>query len=215
MLNSNANGFQFEKNQVVSLRQHVYQEIRNAIIRGQLKPGTRLLEVELSNQMGVSRGPIREAIRSLEQEGLVITHPNRETVVSEIFEEEMLRIVIPCRRHFELYAVLEASKSFGEEDYDKLDKIVQQMQEASESDDIDKITELDIMFHNFIVERVLSPGMHRTWTSIAGKIQARILILGYQKESLQTAVEEHRELIALMRKGDARQLELHLNNHIV
>ncbi|MBO9607060.1 MAG: GntR family transcriptional regulator [Paenibacillaceae bacterium] len=215
MLGSKTMGFQFEKNQVVSLRQHVYQEIRNAIIKGQLEPGTRLREVEISNQMGVSRGPVREAIRSLEQEGLVITHPNRETVVGEMFEDEIWQIVVPCRRNFELYAFVRALETFTDEEYSHLEKIVAQMQEASELDDIDAITELDVMFHNYIVERTVSPGMYRVWTSIAGKIHAHILILGYKKDSLQAAVEEHRELLSLMRKGNRQELEQHLHNHIV
>lgn len=207
--------FHFKKNKHLSLREHVYQEIRDAIIRGHLEPGSRLRETEIANQMGVSRGPIREAIRILEQEGLVITHPHRETVVVDILENEIKNILVPTRRHFELYSIQLISNVFNEEDYNHLARIVQEMQEAADQDDLDQLSELDVRFHNYIVERCLSPGMYRIWNSIAGKLQSRILILGYKHETLQMVVDEHRELFELIQQGDLNRIEEHLNKHIV
>lgn len=102
--------FQFKKNDTVSLRQFVYQEIREAIIKGHLEPGARLREVEISKQMNVSRGPIREAIRILEQEGLVISHPYRETVVADLPKRKSFicsclpGAILNCLRHRRLSA---------------------------------------------------------------------------------------------------------------
>jgi DNA-binding GntR family transcriptional regulator len=215
MVSQTSKKFQFGKNNPVSLRHHAYLEIRSAIIRGQLEPGTRLLEVELSEQMGISRGPIREAIRLLEQEGLVNTYPNRGSVVGEMHEDEMKDIIVPSRRNFELFAVLKASETFTEDDFTEFEQLIENMQEASDQDNLDLITELDVQFHSKLVERTVSPEIYRIWTSIAGKIHARILIQGYKKSTLNTAVEEHRELLSLIRKGDRKQLEKHLQHHII
>jgi DNA-binding GntR family transcriptional regulator len=206
--------FQFRKNDTISIRQFVYQEIRDAIIKGHLGPGTKLREAELAKQMNVSRGPIREAIRILEQEGLVISHPYRETVVVDILEEEATYLMVPIRLNFELYAAQKASQVLTEEDFAYLNDLVEQMEAASEQDDLDKISELDLAFHNRIVERCVSPSMFRIWDSISSKLYARLLIQGNRHSSLKSVVEEHRELLNLIKSGDKARIEQHLLKHI-
>ncbi|AHV98937.1 GntR family transcriptional regulator [Paenibacillus sabinae] len=206
--------FQFKKNDTVSLRQFVYQEIREAIIKGHLEPGARIREMEISKQMNVSRGPIREAIRILEQEGLVISHPYRETVVVDLSEEEVIHLLVPTRRNFELFAAQKAASVLTADDFAYLDNIILNMQEASDQDDLDRLSNLDLKFHERIVEQCVSPAMFRIWNSISGKLHARFLIQGYSHSSLQTVVEEHREMLQLIRSGDKERIEQHLQTHI-
>lgn len=213
-MKKDTNAFQFKKTDNISLRQYVYQEIRDAIIKGHLEPGSRIREVEISNQMGVSRGPVREAIRILEQEGFVISHPYRETVVVDISEEESLNLLVPLRRHFETYAASKASKLLTEDDFAHLDNIVQQMEEASRQNEVERISELDVAFHQFIVERCVSPAMLRIWSSISGQLHARFLIQGYQLPSLASVVEDHRELLSRIREGNLDKIEKYLHAHI-
>ena len=74
--------FQVEMNEYLPLRDVVFQTLRNAILKGELKPGERLMEIQLAQKLGVSRTPVREALRKLELEGLVIMIPRRGAIVA-------------------------------------------------------------------------------------------------------------------------------------
>ena len=91
------NPFQVDMNEFLPLRDVVFNTLRKAILTGQLKPGERLMEVHLADKLGVSRTPIREAIRKLELEGLVIMIPRRGAEVARITEKS-LRDVLEVRR---------------------------------------------------------------------------------------------------------------------
>jgi DNA-binding GntR family transcriptional regulator len=80
--------FRFEEQKATSLRHKITDDIRRAILQRKLNPGDRLREAEISKQMGVSRGPVREAIRMLEQEGLLVSLPYKGSTVTEISCEE-------------------------------------------------------------------------------------------------------------------------------
>ncbi len=80
--------FKVNMNEYLPLRDVVFNTLRQAILRGELKPGERLMEIHLANKLGVSRTPIREAIRKLELEGLVLMIPRKGAEVAEITEEE-------------------------------------------------------------------------------------------------------------------------------
>ena len=96
--------FQIDMNDFLPLRDVVFNTLRKAILTGQLKPGERLMEVHLANQLGVSRTPIREAIRKLELEGLVIMVPRRGAEVARITEKS-LRDVLEVRRALDALSV--------------------------------------------------------------------------------------------------------------
>lgn len=94
------------------LRDVVFHTLRRAILKGELKPGERLMEVQLANRLGVSRTPVREAIRKLELEGLVTMIPRRGAEVAEITEKNM-RDVLEVRRALEELAVKIACEKDG------------------------------------------------------------------------------------------------------
>ena len=96
--------FQVNMDEYLPLRDVVFNTLRQAILRGELKPGERLMEIQLANKLGVSRTPIREAIRKLELEGLVLMIPRRGAEVAEITEKS-LRDVLEVRGALEELAV--------------------------------------------------------------------------------------------------------------
>ena len=95
---------QMEDYQYLPLRDVVFRTLRQAILRGELKPGERLMEIRLANQLGVSRTPIREAIRMLELDGLVIMVPRKGAQVAQITEKD-LNDVLEVRLGLEELAV--------------------------------------------------------------------------------------------------------------
>src|SRR5437763_486534 len=97
-----------------SRREQVANILRESIVSGKLKPGDRIREKEISDQLGVSRGPIREAIRQLEQEGLLISYPYKETVVAEMSDDEIMDVLIPIRIILETYSSKKACENITE-----------------------------------------------------------------------------------------------------
>ena len=94
------NGFKVTMNEYLPLRDVVFNTLRQAILKGELEPGERLMEIHLANRLGVSRTPIREAIRKLELDGLVLKIPRKGAEVARI-SEKSLREVLEVRRSLE------------------------------------------------------------------------------------------------------------------
>ena len=116
--------FQLEMNEYLPLRDVVFQTLRQAILKGELKPGERLMEIQLAERLGVSRTPIREAIRKLELEGLVLMIPRKGAEVAKISENN-LRDVLEVRRTLEELAVDLACQRMTEEELERIHAILE------------------------------------------------------------------------------------------
>ena len=141
--------FQVDMDQYLPLRDVVFNTLRQAILRGELKPGERLMEIQLANKLGVSRTPIREAIRKLELEGLVLMIPRRGAEVAEITEKS-LRDVLEVRGALEELAVDLACERITEDDIEKLREAAKEFEEVSKSEDVTALAEADVKFHDII-----------------------------------------------------------------
>ena len=141
--------FEVTMNEYLPLREVVFNTLRQAILRGELKPGERLMEIQLANKLGVSRTPIREAIRKLELEGLVLMIPRKGAEVAEITEKN-LRDVLEVRGALEELAVRLACDRIGEEGIENLKKAAKGFEAVLDSEDITKIAEADVAFHDII-----------------------------------------------------------------
>jgi DNA-binding GntR family transcriptional regulator len=206
--------FQFEKKASLSLRKQAYEAIRNAILEGNLKPGNRLRETDISKQMGISRGPLREALRQLEQDGFIISHPYRETIVAELSPEVVETVIVPIRKIIETYAALNARAVLSEEDFLNLEGIICRMEAVSKKDDLEKISELDLKFHQLLIQKAGGHGLYSIWNSIMNRIYSRFLIQGIHHASLEEVVTEHRSFLALLREGNPVKIKKHLVTHI-
>jgi len=133
------------------LREIVYEELKRQILTGEIAPGTRMMEVELADEMGVSRTPVREAIRKLEKEGLVAIEPRRGAYAADISIKDMLD-VLEVRQDLEgMVASLAAQKS-NDEERAEIRKLVDEYSMAVESRNVDKIIEEDEKFHEYLVQ---------------------------------------------------------------
>ena len=127
--------FEVTMDEYLPLRDVVFNTLRRAILRGELKPGERLMEIQLANKLGVSRTPIREAIRKLELEGLVLMIPRRGAEVAEITEKN-LRDVLEVRCALEELAVQLACDRMDAEGLVRLKEAAEKFREVLDSDDI-------------------------------------------------------------------------------
>ena len=141
--------FQVNMNEYQPLRDVVFNTLRQAILRGELKPGERLMEIQLANKLGVSRTPVREAIRKLELEGLVLMVPRKGAEVAEITEKS-LKDVLEVRKALEELAVQLACEKITKEDIQELEKAGEDFKKVLKSRDITEIAEADVRFHDVI-----------------------------------------------------------------
>lgn len=143
------NDFEVQMNEYLPLRDVVFHTLRQAILRGNLKPGERLMEIQLAQKLGVSRTPIREAIRKLELEGLVLTIPRRGAEVAEITEKNM-QDVLEVRKSLEALAIQLACERMTATDIEELKKKNIEFQASLSTKDVTKIAEADVQFHDVI-----------------------------------------------------------------
>ncbi|MCR5210219.1 MAG: GntR family transcriptional regulator [Lachnospiraceae bacterium] len=139
-----------EADEFTPLRDVVCKTLRRAILAGKMPPGTRLLEVHLADEMGVSRTPIREAIRVLEQEGLVIMRPRRGAEVARITVPQM-RDVLELRTVLDVLAVELACERATDEDIKEIEKASKEFEQAVYDGDLHVMIEKDTVFHGMLV----------------------------------------------------------------
>lgn len=134
-----------------SLREIVYEELKMQILTGKIVPGTRMMEVELADDMGVSRTPIREAIRQLEKEGLVTIEPRRGAYASQISVKDMVDI-LEVRQNLEGLAAFFAAQRMTKDVQEELHRVSENYDQAVADGDMAAMIKSDTRFHRIIVE---------------------------------------------------------------
>ena len=143
------NHFEVNMDEYLPLRDVVFKTLRQAILKGELEPGERLMEIQLAERLGVSRTPIREAIRKLELEGLVLMIPRKGAEVAKISENN-LRDVLEVRRSLEELAIDLACQRITEEELAQLNQAEVDFKAAIENGDAMQIAQTDENFHEII-----------------------------------------------------------------
>jgi DNA-binding GntR family transcriptional regulator len=143
--------FNFDIHNHKPLREMVYEELKMQILKGTIVPGTRLMEVDLAEEMGVSRTPIREAIRKLEKEGLVTIEPRRGAYASQVSTKDMVEI-LEVRQDMEGLAAAFAAKRISPEQLAELKKISDLYNKAVAEGNMEDMIKYDTRFHRIIVE---------------------------------------------------------------
>lgn len=143
-------------NAYLPLRDVVFQTLREAILRGELKPGERLMELQLAAQLGVSRTPIREAIRMLEQEGLAVTMPRKGAEVAKMTLKGM-EDVLEIREALDILACQLACDRITDEVLVTLQEKKKAFEASLETKDVKIIADADISFHDVIYEATGNP----------------------------------------------------------
>ncbi len=189
------------------------EALREAIVSGRLEPGDRLIENRLSAELDTKRGPVREALRQLEHEGLVTSFPYRGAVVVGVSEEEVHEVLIPIRLTLERFSFAKALDLLADADFAELGKQVWRMEEAARSRDLHRIVEADLRFHDVVLSHAQQPHAVQLWRSIAPRIRAYFLRYGKYRE-LDVIVGEHRQLLAALQTRDPAVALPVLEEHI-
>ena len=202
-------------NEYLPLRDVVFNTLRQAIITGEFAPGERLMEIALANRLGVSRTPVREAIRKLELEGLVVMIPRKGAEVAKITEKD-LRDVLEVRSSLEELAAELAAEPMNDEVKEKLEKALKEFEEAIESDDNAAIADSDVDFHDVIFEATGNARLIQIINNLREQMYRYRLEYVKDTEYHTVLLNEHRELAKAMvegRKEDARKImKRHIDN---
>lgn len=209
--------FTMNSEEYMPLREVVFITLRRQILRGDLKPGERLMEISLANRLGVSRTPVREAIRKLENDGLVIMIPRRGAHVAEITRQE-LDDVLEVRKSLDVLAMRKAARLItGEE--------VQELREAEKTfaglveekdPDLTALGEADEYFHDIMYRATRNRRLIQTVNNLREQMYRFRVEYLKDRESHHTLVREHDAMIEALGKHDeeeaVRLIELHIDN---
>ena len=195
------------------LREVVCETLRDAIRRGILKPGERLMEIQLAEELGVSRTPVREAIRKLELEGYVIMMPRRGTYVANLSIRDVNE-VFEIRTSLESLSNGLAAERITDEELEQLQRLLVVIGKYIEENDMDKIVETDTKFHDLLYQ--------------ASRNQRLIGIISILREQLtrfrttsmsfpgrlKETLEEHREIVEAIAQGDVKAARKAAEKHM-
>jgi DNA-binding GntR family transcriptional regulator len=180
---------------------------------GELAPGTRLNEIELCNTMGVSRTPLREAIRSLATEGLIELQPNRGAIVSIVSQEDVTEI-LPIMASLEGLGGRLAAMHMDQSKIAQVRKIHDQMIAHYKNNEVAEYFETNRLIHELITEGSGNQTLVDTINSLSAKVRRARFTAQMTKESWAKAVSEHEEMIAALEAQDPDRLEAILVQHV-
>lgn len=210
--------FEVNMNEYLPLRDVVFNTLRQAILRGELKPGERLMEIQLANKLGVSRTPIREAIRKLELEGLVLMVPRKGAEVAEITEKNLMD-VLEVRKALEELAVELACDRISQEQIEEMKVAAKEFQQVLKSGDVTKIAEADVKFHDIIFSATDNQRLISLLNNLREQMYRFRVEHLKKKECYPKLMEEHEliiEMIEKRRKKEACEIiGKHIDNQVI
>lgn len=195
------------------LRDVVFNTLREAILKGELKPGERLMELQLAAKLGVSRTPIREAIRMLEQEGLAVTIPRKGAEVAKMTAKDMEDVLLIRESLDELAATL-ACEKITEEQLTELAERMQEFEDATKTDNVKKIAEADVSFHDVIYNATNNPKLVNMLNNLREQIYRYRLEYLKDESSYPLLLEEHRAIVEGLMSKDKDMVKEMMHRHI-
>jgi DNA-binding GntR family transcriptional regulator len=195
------------------LRDQVKDVLLERIARGDYRPGERLVETAIARELGVSQAPVREALRDLDQLGLVVHEPNRGCSVRRVSNSE-LREAFPVRAALEALASRLAAPRISEADLARLDALLEEMLVAARSSDPLAQVHANARFHATVVAAAGNATLERQWSLL--EPFARTYLTSVQAHAdLEILAERHRPIVAALRAGDGEVAARVMHDHLI
>lgn len=196
------------------LRDQVYAAIRSAIVSGTLKPGTRLVENEFAAKMGVSKAPVREALRLLESEGIVTTIPHRGSFVTKLTESDVKEIHA-LRSAIERLAVGLFMDNPNPAVLQELRSAIESMRRAESRGELTDLSEADFRFHELIVYGCSSQRTARFWSDMQGLIKMLAREIDLTVNLTDGTTDRHLPILKAIEDGDKSRAQALLEQHVL
>jgi len=184
------------------LREQIANQLREDILSGRFDPGTRLSEIKLAERFGVSRGPIREALVQLTNEGLLIGRPNCGVSVASSAPDSIRELIVPIRRTIETYALRQFFDSITADDFQAWEELLQKLKQSLQKKDFNASAELDIAFHRSLLVRAGQPDLLAIWQTIVARIRAHFRQSHMSDKDPMGIYAEHKGIVDTFRTGD-------------
>lgn len=195
------------------LRDIVFNTLREAILKGELEPGERLMEIQLASKLGVSRTPIREAIRMLEQEGLAITIPRKGAEVARMTLKDM-EDVLEVREALDELAARIACDKITREQLITLKKTKEEFVKSVEEGDIKKLAEADVRFHDVIYNSTDNTKLITLLNNLREQMYRYRIEYLKNPENYQGLLKEHEEIVAALENRDKEMVTEAMHMHV-
>ena len=188
--------------------------LRDAIVEGQLRPGDRLKQDELMQYFGVSVGPVRESLRTLESEGIVVSAARRGYLVSEVTLEEV-EFLLPIRLVLEQAAFTQLQQTLDSDVLSALRHRIEEIRHGATNNSIPQVNEADQAFHETVVVSCSrSPQAIRLWRLIMPRVRMLFNMLTPMHRTLAAVAQEHEILIEAVESGSQILLQTELEKHV-
>lgn len=201
-------------NAYLPLRDVVFNTLREAILKGELKPGERLMELQLASKLGVSRTPIREAIRMLELEGLAVTVPRKGAEVAKMTEKDM-EDVLQIRKALDELAVGLACDNIQESDLEELQNALKNFEASTRGHDVKKIAQADVEFHDAIYQLANNPKLVNMLNNLREQMYRYRVEYLKNEDMYPTLIREHEEIFECLKKKDREGVVRIMGSHVV
>lgn len=198
--------FSVQMNEYLPLRDVVFNTLRQAILKGELKPGERLMEIALADKLGVSRTPIREAMRKLELEGLVVMIPRRGAQVANITEKD-LNDVLEVRIALESMAIEKACKRMTEEQMLKMRRAEKNFERVMAEGNLVRIAEADVEFHEMIYQAADNARLYQVLSNLREQMYRYRVEYLKEEETRNQLIREHEQLSRAIRERDVEKAQ--------
>lgn len=197
-----------------TLKENVTNLLRQSIIDGTIPSGEELNQAQIAERLGISRGPVREALGQLEQEGLIRSVPYKGVVVTPL-NPTYVRELYSLRSALEVFALRLGMERDDAEDMANLSRIVDAMRAAAKRNDARELARLDLRFHSSIIHMARNNLLERTWTPLKIGVQRCLHSRHRIYDTLEEVVGTHPELLEAMAAGDADGASEILRQHIL
>jgi DNA-binding GntR family transcriptional regulator len=189
--------------QPISLREQVVEQVRAAIIEGRLRPNDHITEAVLTEQLGVSRTPVREALILLEREGLVVFAPNRGAFV-RAFEASDVDEIFAMRTTLENFAAEQLIDHLADGQLTQANTLIEQQAQAIKNRDFKSVRSLDVEFHRLLVHGSGNRLLGRNWEAIIAQIAALLYMRAEANPAYDEylAIRDHRAILDSYRARD-------------
>jgi len=197
-----------------SLGQHVFENLKQAILRGDIPPGSRLVESRVAETMGISRTPIREAMHKLEREGLLRKLPNSGFNVTGLTRED-IEETFGIRSVLESYAARLAAIQHKEEELVPLEKKIEEYQQCLDQKRLEELPKINTQFHDILYALSRSPKLIKMVNDLRDQIYRFRKIILREEGRARASNDDHRKMLKAMRQRDADRVERLVREHIL
>ena len=204
----------FEKKKHKVLANGIAEDIKNAIIKDEIKPGEKIIESQIAREMGVSRSPLREAIQKLEKENILVVIPYKGIYVNMLGKKE-IEDIYNLRIMLEAYAIKKIIEKKDKKILQILSKKAKDLKNTVKKGQIECLSQKDMEFHRTICLFADNKKLIEIWEGFAEQVEILIKLEEKYNKRLEITLSEHEELLSLIEQGKIVESQKKISSHIL